>query len=47
MCVLSLGHGSELRGSNVYLHIVKTLSGNFSINSARVRILEWPLLGIF
>ena len=24
ICVLSLAHGSELRGSDVFLHIVKT-----------------------
>ena len=30
-----------------YLHIVKNWSGNFSLNSTRVRALRWPLLGIF
>ena len=34
ICVLSLAHGSELRGPDVYLHIVKKSSGNFSLNSA-------------
>ena len=46
---LSLAHGSELRGSYVYLHIVerKKNSGNFSFTSARVRAVGWPLLGFF
>ena len=30
-----------------YLHIVKNWSGNFSLNSSRVRALGWPLLGHF
>ena len=47
VCVLSLVQRSELRGSDIYLHIVKKLSGNFSLNSARVHSLGWPLLGIF
>ena len=47
ICVLSLAHGSELRGSDVYLNIVKTLFGNFSLNSARVCVLDWPLLAFF
>ena len=47
ICILSLAHGSELRGSDVYLHIVKNLSGNVSLNSASVRALEWPLLAFF
>ena len=47
ICVLSLAHGSELIGSNVYQQIVKKWYGNFSLNSARVGALGWPLLGIF
>ena len=38
-CDLSLEHSSELRGSDVYLHIAKNRSGNFSLHSARVRAL--------
>ena len=34
-------------GFRRYLHIVKNLSGNFSLNSTRVRALGWPLLGFF
>ena len=48
--VLSLAHGSELRDSDVYLHIVKKLSGNFSLNSARACALGLPwefFLGFF
>ena len=37
--ILTLATGSELRGSDVYLHIVKNLSGNVSLNSASVRAL--------
>ena len=44
ICVLSQAHGSDLRSPDVYLHIMKKLSGNFSLNSARVRALGWPLL---
>ena len=47
ICVLSPEYGSELGGSDVYLHDAKKLSGNFSLNSARVRAFGWPLLGIF
>ena len=44
----NLAHGSELRGFDVYLRIVKKKkSGKFSLNSARVYALGWPLLGIF
>ena len=40
ICVLSLAHGSELRGSDVYLrNYCEKISGNFSLNSARVRAL--------
>ena len=35
------------KGFRRYLHIVKNWSGNFSLNSSRVRALGWPLLGIF
>ena len=45
ICVLSLAHGSELRGTDVDLNIVNfffLLSENFSLNSARVRALGWP-----
>ena len=38
-------HESELRGSYIYLHIVKKLPEIFSFNSARVCALGWPLLG--
>ena len=34
--VLSLAHGSELWGSNVYVHIVKKSSGIFSLSLTRV-----------
>ena len=34
-------------GFRRYLHIVKNRSGNFSLNSTRVRALGWPLLGFF
>ena len=47
VCVLSLAHRSELRGSEIYLHIVKNSSGNFSLNLARERALGLLLLGIF
>ena len=47
ICVLSQVHGSDLRSPDVYLHIMKKLSGNFSLNSARVRALGWLLLRIF
>ena len=43
ICVMSFAHESELGGSNVYLPIVKKLSGNFSLNSARARALGLPL----
>ena len=46
-CVLCLAHGCELRGCDVYLHIVKkkkNISGNVSLNSARVHTV---LFGIF
>ena len=46
VCVLSLAHGSELRDSDVYLHIVEG-KGDFSLNSTRMRALGWPLLGFF
>ena len=39
--------GPELRSSDVYLHIVKTMSNFFSLNFARVRVLGWSLLGTF
>ena len=35
------------KGFRRYLHIVKNWSGNFSLNSSRVRALGWPLLGNF
>ena len=44
ICVLHLAHGPELRGSDVYLHIVKKIIWNFSLNSAGVCTLEWHLL---
>ena len=37
--VSSLAHGSELKETDVYLHVVKKLSGNFSLKSARVHAL--------
>ena len=43
ICVLSLSHGSELRGSDVYLDIV--ISGY--LKSVRVRFLGRPLPGFF
>ena len=45
ICVLSLAHGSELRGSDIYFHIVHFFF-NLSLNSARIRVLGKPLLGI-
>ena len=33
ICVLSVVRGSELKGSNVYLHTVKKKSVNFSLHS--------------
>ena len=45
--VLSLALASGLRGSDIYLHIVKKLEGKFSLNSAKVRALGWPLHGFF
>ena len=39
--------GLWTKGFRRYLHIVKNWSGNFSLNSSRVRALGWPLLGIF
>ena len=47
ICVLILAHEYELRGSNVYLHISKTISGNFSLHSARVGALGRLLLEMF
>ena len=44
--VLSLAHGTELKGSDD-LRIAKKLSGNSSLNPAKVRALGWPLPGIF
>ena len=35
------------KGFRRHLHIVKNWSGNFSLNSTRVRALGWLLLGIF
>ena len=35
------------KGFRRYLHIVKNWFRNFSLDSSRVRALEWPLLGIF
>ena len=40
-------HGYELRGSDVICLLWKTDLEFFSLNSARVRALGWPLLGIF
>ena len=39
ICVLSLAHRSELRGSDVTCISGKKLCGKFSLNSARVRAL--------
>ena len=47
ICVFSLAHGSELRSSDRYLHIVEKISGIFYLNSAKVRVLGWPSPGIF
>lgn len=44
---LSPAHGAELRGSDVYLNILETLSGNFSLNSTRLRALGLPLHDFF
>ena len=41
------GAWSWKKGFRHYLRIVKNWSGNFSLNSTRVRVLELPLLGIF
>ena len=40
--VLSLAHGSKLRGSDVICILQKKLSGKFSLNGARVCALGWP-----
>ena len=43
-----LGAWIETEGFRRYLYTVKKNSfGNFSLNSARVRTLGWPLLAIF
>ena len=47
ICVLHLTPGSELRASDNYQRLVKTLSETFSVNSARVCALGWLLLGTF
>ena len=47
ICVVSLAHGSELRGSDVYLHTVKNWSGKFSLNSAKVVPLDGLCLEFF
>ena len=48
ICVLSLAHVSELRDSDIYLHIEKKKwYGHFSLNSATVCALGWPLHRIF
>ena len=39
ICILSLAHGSEQRGSDVIKKI--------SLDLTRVHALGWPLLGIF
>ena len=44
-CVLSLAHGSELPGSDVYLHIVEKTSGEFSLNLTRYVPLDGLLGG--
>ena len=48
ICVLSQAHGSELRGSEV-ISILREekKNGFFSLVSARVCALGWPLLGFF
>ena len=49
-CAFSLAHGSELRGSDVYLHIVKKKKKKlemFSLNSVKVCALGWRLLDFF
>ena len=35
------------KGFRRYLYIVKNWSGNFSLNSSRIRALEWPVPGFF
>ena len=42
ICILSLAHGSKLRGSDVICILQKKLSGKFSLNGARVCALGWP-----
>ena len=45
--VFEPGAWSSLRGSDVYLNILETLSGNFSLNSTRLRALGLPLHDFF
>ena len=47
ICILSLAHGSEQRGSDVIYILRKTDLDFFSLTSNRVCALGWPLLGIF
>ena len=48
ICILSLAHGSEQRGSDVrFAYCEKTDLEFFSLNSTKVRALGWPLLGFF
>ena len=46
ICILSFTHGFEMRGSIVYLLIVKYLSHRFCVNSATVYLVERPCRGI-
>ena len=40
-------HALHVTGSDVHLHIVVKLSGHFSVNSDKVDVLGYPLLGFF
>ena len=46
ICVVSMAYGSKLGGSDFCLHNMKK-RGKFSLNSARVFALGWPLFGFF
>ena len=48
ICVSEPGAWIETKGYRRYLDIVKKkMSGHFSLNSARVRVLGWHFFGIF
>ena len=50
ICVLSLAHGSELNGPDVYLHIVEKLPGEekkISQGTCTWMAFAWIFFGIF